>query len=147
MCLVHAKVNEYACCPSSTTEYYDYCFICPKGITAGDNFVPWSSDAFSPYSSGSTCYEFVQNAIVFENGSVGCNYYTGYELSCCPGAGNADAESTPITPPSTTSIPDISPPISSSSETSMRPPLLRHLSTYYVLWKLLQQLLDQLWLW
>jgi hypothetical protein len=98
MCLVHAKQDEYTCCPSSTTEYYDYCFICPKGITAGDNFVPWSSDAFSPYSSGSTCYEFVQNAIVFENGSVGCNYYKGYELSCCPGGGTGLENTLPETP-------------------------------------------------
>jgi hypothetical protein len=29
----------------------------------------------------------VQNAKVFENGTVGCNHYKGYELSCCPGAG------------------------------------------------------------
>jgi hypothetical protein len=86
MCLVHAKVNEYACCPSSTTEYYDYCFICPKGITAGKDFSPWSSDAFSPWK-GETCKQLVQNAKVFENGTVGCNYHKGFELSCCPGAG------------------------------------------------------------
>jgi hypothetical protein len=146
MCLVHAKEDEYYCC-GSTTAFVDYCNICPEGITAGDDFRPWSSDNFSPWSSGSTCYDLVQNAKIYENGSVGCNHYKGYELSCCPGACNADSESTPVTPPSTTSIPDISPPISSSFETSMRPPLLRHLSTYYVLWKLLQQLLDQLWLW
>ena len=86
MCLVHAKVNEYACCPSSTTEFVDYCNICPGGITAGDDFVPWSSDAFSPWKH-ETCKQLVQNAKVFENGTVGCNYHKGFELSCCPGAG------------------------------------------------------------
>jgi hypothetical protein len=95
MCLGYAKNDEYKCCPSSTTAFDDYCNICPDGITAGDDFVPWSS--------GFTCKQLVQNAnIVYENGSVGCNYFTGYELSCCPGAGIADSESTPITPPSTT---------------------------------------------
>jgi hypothetical protein len=92
MCLVYAKQDEYECCPSSTTEFDDYCNICPNGITASDDFIPWSS--------GLTCKDLVQNAkIVYENGSVGCNYYKGYELSCCPGAGTADADNTPITPP------------------------------------------------
>jgi hypothetical protein len=102
MCLVHAKEDEYYCCPSSTTEFDDYCNICPSGITAGDDFSPWSHSF--------TCKQLVQNAKIYENGSVGCNYHKGYELSCCPGTGTADAESTPS-----------SPPISTSSETSYAP--------------------------
>ena len=86
MCLVHAKIDEYECCPSSTTEFVDYCNICPDGITAGDDFVPWSSEKVRPWE-GETCKQLVQNAKVFENGTVGCNHYKGYELSCCPGAG------------------------------------------------------------
>jgi hypothetical protein len=97
MCLVIAKEYEYHCCPSSTTEFDDYCNICPGGITAGDDFVPWSSDNFSPWSSGSTCYEFVQRAIVYENGSVGCNYCKGYEMSCCPGGGTGLENTLPET--------------------------------------------------
>jgi hypothetical protein len=88
MCLVNAKYNEFNCCPSSTTAINDYCNICPNGITASDDFIPWSG--------GATCKDLVEDAkIIYKNGSVGCNYYKGYELSCCP-AGTADAENTPI---------------------------------------------------
>ena len=83
MCLVYAKQNEYKCCPGSTTAINDYCNICPDGITAGDDFIPWSSF--------DTCKQLVQNAKVYENGTVGCNFHKGYEVSCCPN-----------TPPSTT---------------------------------------------
>jgi hypothetical protein len=105
MCLVHAKKDEYKCCNSSTTEFDDYCNICPDGITADDDFVPWSE--------WETCTQLVQNAKIFENGSVGCNYYKGIELSCCPGVSEN-------TPPPSTSIPDISPPIG-TSETATTP--------------------------
>jgi hypothetical protein len=89
MCLVHAKQDEYKCCPSSTTEFNDYCNICPDGITAtaGEFFIPWSAEW--------ACKHLVQNAKIYENGTVGCNYYKGYEVSCCPRAEH--------TPPSTTS--------------------------------------------
>jgi hypothetical protein len=123
MCLVHAKEDEFNCCPSSTTAINDYCNICPNGITAGDDFVPWSCGHdfdFEPLSSGSSCTELVQKAKLYENGSVGCNYYKGYELRCCQGAGTADAENTPITPPSTP-IPDISPPIGKSDTPTTTP--------------------------
>lgn len=83
MCLVYAKYNEYKCCPGSTTAINDYCNICPDGITAGDDFIPWSSF--------DTCKQLVQNAKIYENGTVGCNFHKGYEVSCCPN-----------TPPSTT---------------------------------------------
>jgi hypothetical protein len=69
MCLVKAKEDEYYCCPSSTTAFDDYCNICPNGITAGDDFVPWSSF--------DTCKDLVEDAKVYENGSVGCNFYKG----------------------------------------------------------------------
>ena len=112
MCLVYAKVDEYYCCPSSTTEFVDYCNICPDGITAGDDFVPWSSKSVSE-----TCKTLVEDAkIVYENGSVGCNHYKGYELSCCPRAGTVSEN----TPPPSTSIPDISPPIG-TPETATTP--------------------------
>jgi hypothetical protein len=100
MCLVWAKQDEYYCCSSNTTTFVDYCNICPNGITASDNFIPWSG--------GKTCKDLVWEAKVYENGSVGCNYYTGYEMSCCSGAGTADAENTPS---SFTSIPTNSPTI------------------------------------
>jgi hypothetical protein len=100
MC-VHAYEHEYICCSSSTIEFDDYCNICPDGITASVDFSPWSS--------GETCKQLVEDAKMYENGSVGCNYYKGHELSCCPGA-DTDAENTPITPPSSL-IPTISPPI------------------------------------
>jgi hypothetical protein len=45
--------------------------------------------------------------IIYKNGSVGCNYYKGYEISCCPRAGT-DSENTT---PSFTSIPTNSPTI------------------------------------
>ena len=83
MCLVYAKQNEYKCCPGSTTAINDYCNICPDGITAGDDFIPWSSF--------DTCKDLVQNAKIYENGTMGCNFHKGYEVSCCPN-----------TPPSTT---------------------------------------------
>jgi hypothetical protein len=86
MCLVYAKDYVDACCPSSTTEFDDFCKICPSGITAGKDFSPWPSDAFSP-PEGETCKQLVDNAEVFKDGSVGCNYYKGYEMSCCPGSG------------------------------------------------------------
>jgi hypothetical protein len=95
MCLVHAKNDEYYCCPSSTTEFDDYCNICPGGLTAGDDFVPWSSS--------SSCKDLVQNAKIYENGSMSCNYYKGYELSCCPGA--PPSTPIPISPPETSFAP------------------------------------------
>ena len=88
MCLVHAKKDEYYCCPGSTTAFDDYCNICPDGITAGDDFVPWSE--------GETCKQLVQNAKIFENGSVGCNFHKGYELSCCPRAGSVSENTPPL---------------------------------------------------
>ena len=84
MCLVWAKEDEFECCPGSTTSFDDYCNICPDGITAGNNFVPWMEHT-------STCKDLVEEAKFYENGTVGCNYYKGYEVSCCPN-----------TPPSTT---------------------------------------------
>jgi hypothetical protein len=96
MCLVNAKEDEYYCCPSTTT-FDDYCNICPDGITAGNNFV-------HPWSGGETCKDLVEEAKLYENGSVGCNYYKGYELRCCRGA-DTGSENTPSsfvpTPPST----------------------------------------------
>ena len=98
MCLVIAKEYEYHCCPSSTTEFDDYCNICPGGITAGDDFVPWSSDKVRRWE-GYTCKQLVEDAkIVYENGSVGCNHYKGYEMSCCPGAGTDLENTLPETP-------------------------------------------------
>ena len=76
MCLVYAKIDEYKCCPSSTTTFDDYCNICPDGITAGDDFIPWSSF--------DTCKQLVEYPKIYENGSVDCNYHKGYEVSCCP---------------------------------------------------------------
>jgi hypothetical protein len=108
MCLVWAKYDEYYCCPSNTTAFDDYCNICPDGITAGDDFVQWSS--------GSSCNQLVEDAKVYENGSVGCNFYKGHELSCCPRAGTV-AENTP----SSTPIPDISPPIGTPETSSSAP--------------------------
>jgi hypothetical protein len=109
MCLVGAKEDEFNCCPSSTTAINDYCNICPNGITAGNDFVPWYSF--------DTCKDLVEVAkIVHENGSVGCNFYKGYEMSCCPTAGT-DAENTP----SSTPIPDISPPIGTPEMSSSAP--------------------------
>jgi hypothetical protein len=109
MCLVWAKKDEYKCCPSNTTTFDDYCNICPDGITAGNDFVPWSY--------GDTCKELVEDAkIIYENGSVGCNFYKGHELSCCPRAGTV-AENTP----SSTPIPDISPPIGTPETSSSAP--------------------------
>jgi hypothetical protein len=109
MCLVWAKQDEYYCCPSNTTTFDDYCNICPDGITASDDFVPWSV--------GVTCKQLVGDAkIIYENGSVGCNYYKGSEMSCCPTAGTDI--SPPITPPST---PDISPPIGTPETSSSAP--------------------------
>ena len=111
MCLVWAKQDEYYCCPSNTTAFDDYCNICPDGITAGNDFVPWSS------VFGLSCNQLVEEAKnEYKNGSVGCNFYKGYELSCCPRAGTV-AESTPITPP----IPDISPPIGTPETSSSAP--------------------------
>jgi hypothetical protein len=100
MCFVYAKEDEFVCCPSNTTTFDDYCNICPDGITASNDFVPWSV--------GVTCKDLVEEAKLYENGSVGCNYYKGYEVSCCQGAGT-DAENTPSS--TTTSIPTISPTI------------------------------------
>ena len=74
MCLVYAKIDEYKCCPSSTTTFDDYCNICPDGITAGDDFIPWSSF--------DTCKQLVEYPKIYENGSVDCNYHKGYEVSC-----------------------------------------------------------------
>jgi hypothetical protein len=110
MCLVWAKKDEYECCPSSnTTTFNDYCNICPNGITAGDDIEPWSR--------GDTCKDQVEEAKLYENGSVGCSFYKGYEVSCCPRAGT-NVENTPITPPST---PDISPPIGTPETSSSAP--------------------------
>jgi hypothetical protein len=99
-CLVHAKYHEFKCCSSSTTAFDDYCNICPNGITAGDDFIPWSVRV--------TCKQLVEEAKIYENGSVGCNYNKGYEMSCCPRAGTV-SENTPSS--TTTSIPTISPTI------------------------------------
>jgi hypothetical protein len=111
MCLVWAKKDEYECCPSNTTTFNeDYCNICPNGITAGDDIEPWSR-------RGDTCKDQVEEAKLYENGSVGCNFYKGYEVSCCQGAGT-DAENTP----SSTPIPDISPPISPTLPSSAPTP-------------------------
>jgi hypothetical protein len=99
MCFVYAKEDEFECCPGSTTAFDDYCNICPDGITASNDFVPWSA-----YE---TCKDLVEEAKLYDNGSVGCNYYKGYEMSCCPRAGT-DSENTT---PSFTSIPTISPTI------------------------------------
>jgi hypothetical protein len=112
MCLVYAKEDEYRCCPSSTTVFNDYCNICPDGATAGEDFVPWSVSA--------ACKELIELAKLFENVSVGCNYYKGYETSCCPGAG-ADLENTPI--------PTISPPIVTPDTSSTVPSISIILST------------------
>jgi hypothetical protein len=110
MCLVWAKKDEYECCPSNTTTFNeDYCNICPNGITAGDDIEPWSR-------RGDTCKDQVEEAKLYENGSVGCNFYKGYEVSCCQGAGT-DAENTP----SSTPIPDISPPIATPETSSSAP--------------------------
>jgi hypothetical protein len=79
MCLVWAKEDEYKCCPSNTTSFDDYCNICPDGILAGNNFV-------QQWSGGNTCKDLVEDAKLYENGSVGCNFYKGYELRCCGGA-------------------------------------------------------------
>jgi hypothetical protein len=102
MCLVHAKKDEDTCCPSSTTAINDYCNICPDGITASDVFVPWSV--------GVTCKQLVEDAKLYENGSVGCNFQKGYEMSCCPRAGTV-SENTNTPSSATTSIPTISPTI------------------------------------
>jgi hypothetical protein len=117
MCLVHAKYHEFKCCSSSTTSFDDYCNICTDGITAGDSFV-------QQWSGGNTCKNLVEEAkIIYENGSVGCNYYKGYELRCCGGTGT-DAENTPPSfapTPSSTPIPDISPPIGKSNTPTTTP--------------------------
>jgi hypothetical protein len=102
MCLVHVKKDEDTCCPSSTTAINDYCNICPNGITAGYDFIPWSESV--------TCKDLVQNAKLYENGSVGCNFQKGYEMSCCPRAGTV-SENTNTPSSATTSIPTISPTI------------------------------------
>ena len=119
MCLVYSKFDERTCCPSRIIEFVDYCNICPDGITASEFFIP--------RSEGETCKQLVQNAKIYENGSVGCNYYRGsFEMSCCP----AGLENPP---PSSTSIPDISPPISTSSETSYAPtPSLTPTNSLYI---------------
>jgi hypothetical protein len=79
MCLAYAIQDEYFCCPSSTTAINDYCNICPNGITASEYFDhPWSRD--------DTCKVLVEGAKLYENGSVACNFYKGYELRCCRGA-------------------------------------------------------------
>jgi hypothetical protein len=93
MCLVHAKQNEYKCCPSSTTAFDDYCNICPDGITAGNNFVH-----FIPWSEYVTCKQLVEEAKIYENGTMGCNYYKGYEVSCCPRAEHTPPSTTTTTP-------------------------------------------------
>jgi hypothetical protein len=91
MCHVWAKQDEFSCCPSNTTTFDDYCNICPDGITAGNNFIPWSSGS-------ETCKQFVEDAKVYENGTVGCNYYKGYEMSCCPRAEHTPPSTTTTTP-------------------------------------------------
>jgi hypothetical protein len=107
LCLVNAKQDENVCCPSSTAAFLDYCNICPNGATAGVDFVPWST--------GKTCKLLIEQAKIYENGSEGCKFYKGYEMSCCPGASTV----VEITP-STTSNPAISPSIG-TPETSFAP--------------------------
>jgi hypothetical protein len=50
------------------------------------------------WSSGSSCKDLVQNAKVYENGTMGCNYYKGYEVSCCPRAEHTPPSTTTTTP-------------------------------------------------
>ena len=55
------------------------CLICPDGATAGDDYVPYAS------REPITCKELIDNATLFETGSLWCSEYEeSAGLYCCP---------------------------------------------------------------
>jgi hypothetical protein len=55
------------------------CLICPYGATAGDDYAPYASE--DPI----TCKELIDNAKLFETGSLWCAQYEEAGLNyCCP---------------------------------------------------------------
>jgi len=118
MCLVHAKVDEYTCCPSSTTEFVDYCNICPDGITADEFFL---------------VHGLRTNLV---HGKVRLvNYWFRMPKY---------SKMVPWVAITTRAMKCLA-----VQEVALvwRIHSLRHIPNNFILWDLLQQLLDQLWLW
>jgi hypothetical protein len=85
-CTFMGTYYEFMCCP---TPPENPCNICPNGATAGDDFVPSSTDGeVVPYlivGIGSpTCMYLITLAKQHETGSAACGNFEAYEISCCP---------------------------------------------------------------
>ena len=53
------------------------CLICPDGATSGDDYEPYMGNPI-------TCKEIIDNAKLFETGSLWCAEYEYAGLICCP---------------------------------------------------------------
>jgi len=73
------SIYEMLCCPSEDRKP---CTLCPNGITAGDDYVPFEDD-----EDTATCKELVDvTAMVLSEGDESCEGSKIMQAYCCPGA-------------------------------------------------------------
>jgi hypothetical protein len=77
--MCHGGIEVANCCPAPDPPG-DPCTICPGGATSGDDFVP--------FTTPSSCGEMMASARLLEAASEDCEFFEGFEISCCPGEAN-----------------------------------------------------------